>query len=374
MTKTISQFSCHANGRQFQIDLLGSWDKENGVPQALSVFAKIPAGTNKLLVSGEQLGAWDSSLVSFLLQIHLEAERRHWQVEYQRVPQGVGQLLQLALAVPESRVPHQEPPHTFAENLGFQSIVIWRVVNDFISFIGELTAASGRFWRGQARYRKVDFWWLVQDAGPHSLPIVTLISLLIGMILAFVGAVQLERFGASIFVANLVGLAMAREMSSMMTAIIMAGRTGAAYAAQLGSMQVNEEIDGLKTMGVSPMEFLVIPRMLALVLMMPLLTIYANLMGMLGGAIVSITMLDVSWSQFVGQLVGSVSLKHFVIGLVKSVLFAVVVAMSGCFTGLRSARSATAVGQATTSAVVLGIVLIIVTDSLVTIATTILDI
>ncbi len=374
MNQEYSQYSCRIEGTEVKIDLQGDWLTSLGVPSAHHMLTNAPPDVCTCHVTGNGVGEWDSSLVSFLLQIQLEAQRRQLEVIHLDIPAGALQLLRLALAVPERGGSHKEPPHTLMEQLGFKAIEIWRAVNDFIAFVGDLTHALSRFVRGQARYRRVDLMWLLQDAGPHSLPIVTLISLLIGMILAFVGAVQLERFGASIYVANLVGLAMAREMAAMMTAIIMAGRTGAAYAAQLGSMQVNEEIDGLKTMGVSPMEFLVIPRILAMLLMMPLLTVYANLMGILGGALVSITMLDISWTQFIGQMVASVSLKHFIIGLIKSVLFALVVAVSGCFSGLRSARSASAVGQATTAAVVMGIVLIIVVDSIVTIVTTIMDI
>lgn len=247
-------------------------------------------------------------------------------------------------------------------------------MSHFTGFVGESVIAFVNFYRGKAVYRRVDFFGFIEDSGPSSLAIVTLISLLIGMILAFVGAVQLEKFGASIYVASLVGLSMAREMAAMMTAIIMAGRTGAAFAAQLGSMQVNEEIDALKTMGVSPVEFLVVPRMLALVIMLPLLTIYANVMGILGGALVSKLMLDITWSMYIDQMMSTVPLIHFVIGLIKSVLFGVVIALSGCFMGMSSGRSASAVGKATTNAVVLGIVLIIVFDSLVTIATTVIGV
>jgi phospholipid/cholesterol/gamma-HCH transport system permease protein len=187
------------------------------------------------------------------------------------------------------------------------------------------------------------------------------------MILAFVGAVQLRLFGAEIFIANLVGMGMAREMGAMMTAIIMAGRTGAAYAALLGTMQVNEEIDALKTIAVSPIEFLVLPRLIALVLTMPLLCIYADFMGILGGAIVSATMLDISFFQYFQQIQGFVELRHFVIGIFKAAVFGVLIASAGCFRGLQCGRSASAVGFAATSAVVTSIVLIIVADAIITV-------
>jgi phospholipid/cholesterol/gamma-HCH transport system permease protein len=207
----------------------------------------------------------------------------------------------------------------------------------------------------------------IQDVGAQALPIVSLISVLVGMILAFVGAVQLEQFGAGIYIANLVGLGMAREMGAMMTAIIMAGRTGAAFAAQIGTMQVNEEIDALRTLGVSPMEFLVVPRMVALVLMMPLLTLYSDLLGIVGGAIVGIGTLDLSPLEYYHQTRHAVPLHNFSAGLIKAGVFGVLVATAGCLRGMQCGRSASAVGEAATAAVVTGIVAIIVSDALLTI-------
>ena len=153
---------------------------------------------------------------------------------------------------------------------------------------------------------------------------------------------------------------MVREMGAMMTGIIMAGRTGAAFAAQLGTMQVNEEIDALKTLGISPMEFLVVPRMLALVLMMPLLTLYSNLMGMLGGFFVGISMLDITPTQYFIQTQGAVDLTNISLGVIKSIVYGIMIALAGCLRGIQCGRSASAVGAATTSAVVTSIVLIVV--------------
>jgi phospholipid/cholesterol/gamma-HCH transport system permease protein len=186
----------------------------------------------------------------------------------------------------------------------------------------------------------------------------------VGLILAFVGSVQLRQFGAQIFVANLVGVATAREMGALMTAIIMAGRTGAAFAAQLGTMQVNEEIDALKTFGFSPIDFLVMPRMIALIIMMPILCLYSDLLGILGGGIVGVSMLDISLVQYVNQTIGALSLTDFAVGLVKSCVFGVLIALAGCLRGIQCGRSASAVGSAATSAVVTAIVMIIVTDGI----------
>lgn len=359
------------------ISIAGDWQLSDGLSAISEVekqFADNPSLAS-VIINGSRLNAWDSCLISYLLMLVRLAKEKQIVVQFESMPQGVLRLISLAESAPDNKsVLSVNPGFSLTESVGKRSIKLYREASHFTEFVGKSVIAFVNFYRGKAVYRRSDFFGFIEDAGPGSLPIVTLISVLIGMILAFVGAVQLEKFGASIYVSSLVGLSMAREMAAMMTAIIMAGRTGAAYAAQLGSMQVNEEIDALRTMGISPMEFLVVPRMLALVLMLPLLTVYANLMGILGGAIVSIVMLDITWSMYIEQMMSTVPLVHFVIGLVKSVLFGVVIALSGCFMGMFSARSAAGVGKSTTNAVVLGIILIVVVDSLVTIATTVIGI
>jgi phospholipid/cholesterol/gamma-HCH transport system permease protein len=249
-----------------------------------------------------------------------------------------------------------------------------RTAGEMLGFLGESSVAFTKLLVGKARFRRSDLTLIIQQCGADALPIVSLISFLVGLILAFVGAVQLEMFGAGIYVANLVGIAMAREMGAMMTGIVMAGRTGAAFAAQLGTMTVNEEIDALKTMGISPMEFLVLPRMLALILMMPLLCVYADLVGILGGAVVGVGMLDLSPMEYYTQTRAALNLTQFSLGIFKSVVFGVVIAISGCLRGMQSGRSASAVGDAATSAVVTAIVAIIVLDGLFAVITNIIGI
>ena len=213
--------------------------------------------------------------------------------------------------------------------------------------------------------RSRDFWLAVQQAGASALPIIGVISFLVGMIQAFVGGSQLALFGAQIFVANLVAIAMLREMGPLMASLIMAGRTGSAYAAELGTMQVNEEIDALRGMGISPVEFLVLPRLLALALMMPLLAIYANLFGVLGGAVVGLGVLGISPVTYWEQSLQFLRPQDFVVGLVKAAVFGILVGAAGCLRGIRSGRNAASVGASTTSAVVTGIVIVIVADFLI---------
>jgi phospholipid/cholesterol/gamma-HCH transport system permease protein len=258
--------------------------------------------------------------------------------------------------------------------VGLATLAVSEAALAFVRFLGEAALAVGRFARGRATFRPIDLAGVIQDCGPDALPIVTLISFLVGLILAFMGAVQLRSFGAQVYVADLVAIATAREMGCVMTGIIMAGRTGAAFAAQLGTMRVTEEIDALVTMGIPPMEFLVLPRMVALVLMMPLLTLYADVLAMLGGAIVGVAVLDIGTTQYLERTAHALALRHVVIGVVKGGVFGVLVAISGCMRGIQCGRSASAVGLAATSAVVTAIVFIIVTDGIFAVVTDVLGI
>jgi phospholipid/cholesterol/gamma-HCH transport system permease protein len=204
-----------------------------------------------------------------------------------------------------------------------------------------------------------DFWVVVQSNSSGALPIVTLIAFLIGMIISFLGAVVLRRVGAGYFVSYLVGYGMLREMAALMTGIIMAGRTGAAFAAELGSMKITEEIDAYRTLGISPVDHLVLPRVLGLLVTMPLLTVYAGFVGILGGMVVAIMVLDLSVTQFVGGLLQAVTLSDCFLGVLKGTVFGLIIGLAGCMKGMQTGGDASAVGKAATSAVVLGITFII---------------
>jgi phospholipid/cholesterol/gamma-HCH transport system permease protein len=359
------------------VRLAGDWTIKEELPAVEEVQQQADSGppVQRIAFDTQDLGRWDSVLITFLIKLFDQFSQSQINTNRKGLPEGVRRLLDLAAAVPEKKDVRKEAlREPLLVQVGRGSMDIARQAGGLVTFLGESTIALGRFFVGKAKFRRTDLWLTIQQCGVDALPIVTLISFLVGLILAFVGAVQLAMFGAQIFIANLVGIAMAREMAAIMTGIIMAGRTGAAFAAQIGTMQVNEEVDALITMGVSPMEFLVLPRMLALIVMMPLLCLYANVVGILGGFVVGTGMFDISFTQYMEQTRLALNLTHFGIGIFKSVIFGVLVAIAGCLQGMECGRSASAVGDAATSAVVTSIVLIVVTDGFFAVITNIIGI
>ncbi len=267
------------------LNLRGDWtgrrEPVDFTPLGEDIYAE---SVHHLVVNGAQLGPWDSMLMAFLLRCHTYCRAENIQFETQDLPAGAEKLFAVATAVAPHEPP-QEPSPSWLARLDPTRIGSEAVVNitESLAFIGEVAIALVQLVRGKASTRMIDFKAFVYQAGPDAFAIIGLVSILVGMILAYLGAVQLSQFGAEVYVADLVVIGTLREMGALMTAIVMAGRTGAAYAAQLGTMQANEEIDAITTMGISPIEFLVIPRMLALVAVMPLLTIYADILGIIGG-------------------------------------------------------------------------------------------
>ncbi len=349
--------------------LTGDWIQGATIKPVEQVLAKLGDSQpfHRLLLQAADLNKWDSRLPTYLLKVLDYCQANNIQADVSGLPEGVQGLLKLARAVPERADARRTVEQaSMLETIGKAVINGLKDTKGLIAFIGETVLAGFALMRGRARFRAGDLLLCIQEAGPGALAIVTLISVLVGLILAFVGAVQLAMFGAQIFIADLVGLGTVREMGALMTAVIMSGRTGAAYAAQLGTMNVNSEIDALKTMGISPMQFLVLPRMLALILMLPLLCLYADLMGILGGALVTISAFDVSLLQYYNETRKAVHLPDFAIGLFKSLVFAVLIATAGCMRGMQCGRSASAVGDAATAAVVNSIVYIVVADSVIT--------
>ena len=350
-----------------RVVLSGLWKLGHDLPLAEEIQKQIESDpkVQRIRFDADDLTGWDSGLLTVLIKIKNACSGHKIILDSDGLPEGVKRLLALASAVPEKKdTGRAHAGEPFLSRIGSQVIEALRSTGEMVAFIGEATLAFTKLLGGKARFRRSDLILIIQECGAEALPIVTLISVLIGLILAFMGAVQLKLFGAEIYIASLVAIGMTREMGAMMAAIIMAGRTGAAFAAQLGTMQVNEEIDALKTLGVSPMEFLVLPRMVALILMMPLLCIYADLMGMLGGFAVGVGAFDINITQYFEETSNSLTLAHIFVGVFKAGVFGILIAVAGCLRGLQCGRSAMEVGYAATSAVVTAIVWIIVADGL----------
>ena len=237
-----------------------------------------------------------------------------------------------------------------------------------LQFIGEVLQALGRLLRGRSQMRWADLAFQLDQTGPRSVPIVALVCGLVGVILAYMGADQLKRLGAQSYIADLVTVGVVREIAALMTGVILSGRIGAAFAAQLGSMQANEEIDALRTLGLDPVDYLVLPRLLAMMLVAPLLTVMAALVGVVAGWLVAVLIFAVPAADFLTRGLQSLTTAHLLVGLGKGTVYAMLVALAGCRQGLAAGRSAQAVGQATTAAVVQAIVWIVIAASLLTIA------
>jgi phospholipid/cholesterol/gamma-HCH transport system permease protein len=333
------------------------------------------AELTQIVIDGQALRGWDSSLLIFLARLNRTASEKGIQVRSEGLPEGSQRLLERARSSAK-QITLQAQPHKqdLLTSVGSRAVNLISSAGDAFEFIGEVFVAIVKLCQGKAAFRKVDLGLFLQQTGAQALPIVSLISALVGLILAFVGAVQLRTFGAQIYVADLVGIGMVRVMGAIMAGIIMAGRTGAAYAAQIGTMQVNEEVDALRTLGVSPVEFLVLPRVLALMIMMPLLTLYADIMGVLGGLVVGVLVLDINPVVYLNETTRALTLTTVWIGVFHGAVFGLLVGIFGCMRGMQCGRSASGVGYATTSAVVTSIIAIIVATAIITISCNILKI
>jgi phospholipid/cholesterol/gamma-HCH transport system permease protein len=362
------------------LELTGDWIAcETGVLGAAEVARILDeSGSRILRVDVSGLGRWDSALIAFLKMLRDAAGSRRphpSRIDETQLPETAMRLLALTGAVGGAEAASNEKPRaSLATRVGEASFDTWARTVEVAALVGETALQTVAAFAGRTRTRAIDVLQLMQEAGPGALGIVTIVNGLVGAILAFIAAVQLQRFGAGIFVADLVGLAVVREMAAIVTAIVMAGRTGGAYAAHLATMQGNEEIDALNVLGIPVFDFLVLPRIGALVTMMPLLYLYGCAVGLLGGLIVGVMTLDLTPVGFLEQLRGAVASRQFGIGLVKSISFGALVAFAGCYIGLKAGRSAADVGRAATAAVVTGIVGIIALDTVFAVCTNALGI
>lgn len=352
------------------INVSGDWKIADALPSSDDLMKEIDAKVppQRIIFDTRALGGWDSGLLTFLVRLKHHCSGKDTTIDFEGLPKGVQRLLDLSSVVPERKEARRDSIRvSLLTHISQVEGNIWHSILETLSFIGEVSVSFFRLFTGKARFRRSDFMLVLEESGVDALPIVSLISFLVGLILAFVGSIQLKMFGAQIFIADLVGIAMTRAMGAIMVGIIMAGRTGAAFAARIGTMQVNEEIDALRTSGISPVEFLVLPRIIAMTLMLPLLTLYADLMGMLGGLVVSVTGFGIGMNEYFQETKDSVAMANIWVGLFSSFVFGIIVSLTGCLRGMQCGRSASAVGDATTSAVVTSIVGIVIATAIITI-------
>lgn len=355
-----------------QLELSGDWIRDEQFPDKmdndLQTILCARSEIHSVQVNMQKVTAWNSALLTSIVSLNELCQKHDVDIDTRQMPEEMIRLLKLAMDVDarDSRK-YQEQKSTFLYTVGNNAINAVKEVGDVMVFLRDVSIAFFNLLRGKSVYRSADTWLIMQQTGAEALPIVSLLNFLVGAILGYIGAMQLEKFGAEIFIGDMVGVSMTREIAAIITAIIMAGRSGAAFAAQLGTMKVNEEIDALKSMGLSPIEFLVLPRMIGMMLMMPLLAVYAVFMGVFGGALVAYAVLNITLEQYLEVVIKSVSLNDLVVGIIMSVVFGSIVAVIGCQKGISCGKTAEAVGASTTSAVVTATVIIFVSAALLTV-------
>ena len=350
------------SGNRARCRFFGAWlisfERKEGINRDWQAFVRKNQSVESYdFEFGDEL-RWDSSLIVFLARVSKDFLSEGKSVETEKLPQGARRLLDLNRFSSDSSSSSPDRNDSKVFSAGLIGVL------DFIAFFGEWLSSLIIAISGRSSMRMRDLLEAAKSCGASALPIVTLISFLTGLTMAFVGSVQLEKFNAKIYIADLVSLAMVREMGALMVGIIMSGRTGAAFAAEIGNMKLNEEIDSLRTFGISPMEFLVLPRTLALFLMAPLLTVYADVVGILGGLTVGTQVMDFSSLHYFEQTQSALSsIWEVFSGLLKSLLFGLVIGMVGCYKGLSTGRDSAALGKSVTSAVVMSVTLIVVCDA-----------
>ncbi len=366
-------WTSHTHGVIAVVSLEGDWlvgetFVDRGLPRLLNNFTKFGG----IGFDAGGLGHWDSTLLIFLSELRQASKQFKIDFDETGLPSATRRLLDL-LPVRELVSAPAPRQNSLVQSVGVQTIGVWSELVAVTTLIGEIALATAAVLRGRSHMRSVDLLTCVQEAGLEALPIVTIVNVLVGAILAFVGAIELRRFGADIYIANLVAIAVLREMAALMTAIVMSGRTGGAYAAQLATMQGSEEIDALRSFGIPMLDYLILPRVLALTTMMPILYLYGSAIGILGGFAVAVVMLNISDTIFMSQAAGAVTVAEVLFGLTKSIAFGALIAIAGCRVGLRAGRSAADVGRAATTAVVVGIVGVIALDAIFAVCANTLD-
>lgn len=318
----------------------------------------------KIIINCEKLEKWDSTLVVIIYKILNEKHKS--EIDISTLPEGIKKLLELASHTHKNQFKHKHKQESIVEKIGDNTFEEYTAFSRGAIFVFEVFKSLIRFFSGKAVMRKVDFLFALEACGYKALPIVCLISFMVGLILAFVGASQLKIFGTQIYIANLVAIGMVRIMGPAMAGIIMAGRTGASYTATIGTMQVNDEINALKTMGIPIMDFLTLPRLLALTLMMPILSVFADIVGIIGGATVGTTMLGIPFEEYYKLSMKILNLRHFLVGIFHGWVYGWIISICGCYYGIYCGKDAESVGIATTTSVVNSIVWIVIATGIIT--------
>ena len=311
----------------------------------------------------DELGRWDTSLLLFLFDVETWCRISGAHYDADAVPESIRSLVAQLSTAHETSAPFDRS-EGFLTSVGLATFNLGQNVRSIFHFVGETVLSSLRLAKNPLRFRWRDCAYEMQQCGAMALPIVSLISFLVGVTLAYTGAIVLRQYGGDIYIADLIGLSMVRETGAVMTAVVLAGRTGAAFAATLGNMKANEEIDALETLGISPVQFLVVPRLLALGVMTPLLALYSNALGMVGGMAVALGLLSIQPSAYWAEMQTSIDMSDMWVGIIKAAAFGMIIGISGCLRGLQAERSAAGVGRAATSAVVTAILFLVVADAL----------
>jgi len=356
-----ARVSALAEGDVLEVALAGIWQITEARPSWPEVLGHLNPARIRLTVAAVE--KWDSSLLLFLFGVQEWCRMTGAHCDTEALPEKIRTLLAQLTASHETSVPFDRSEN-FLLTVGLATQDVMVKARDISRFVGECVLSTVRLVSSPQKFRWRDCLVEMQQCGAMALPIVGLISFLVGVTLAYTGALVLRQYGGDIFVADLIGLAMVREMGAMMTGVVLAGRTGAAFAATLGNMKANEEIDALETLGIPAVNFLVLPRVLALGVMMPLLALYSNALGILGGMAVSKGLLSISPTAYFVEMQTIVSLSDIAVGVIKAASFGLIVGLAGCLRGLQAERSAAGVGRAATSAVVTAILFIIVADAI----------
>jgi phospholipid/cholesterol/gamma-HCH transport system permease protein len=346
------------------LSLHGDWSVRGEGPHERTPERLLERSDVRVVVfDASDLGNWDSSLLIFLSFLREASAIRRVDFDESGLPAATRRLLALIRAEPQS--PAGVGTHIgLAERVGEWALGRWSDGAALVSLAGEAVLRAVPALRGKISTRAGDLWNFIYSASAAALPIVTLVNILVGAIIAFLGGIQLRRLGAEVYVSNLIGVTEIREMAPLVTGIVMSGRTGSAYAAEISAMQGSEEIDALRALGIPIFDYLVLPRLVALGAMMGPLCLYAGTLGIFGGFAVAVSMMHMSVGTFTGHVRDAVAGTDIALGLAKSVAFGSWIALSGCRIGLRAGRSVTDVGRAATTAAVSGIVGVIALDAL----------